>query len=286
MTDRLPDLIDAFAGRRVLVIGDAMLDGYVEGTCGRICPEAPVPVVDVCRSAAAPGGAGNTAANASALGAAVTLLGVTGDDTAADELGGALVAAGVSPAHLLRQAGRRTLAKRRVVAAGQVICRLDQGDTFPAAEDVEAGLIDRLSDAWAGAEAVVVSDYGYGVLTPAVIAALAGLQRRSPRVVVGDSKKLPAFRHAGLTAVKPNYPETLRLLGLDHEDHRPRAEALAGHGHRVLDLTGARVAAVTLDTEGGLVFERGRPPYRTYAAARPQSRASGAGDTYVAALAL
>jgi len=286
MRDRLPDLIDGVAGRRVLVIGDAMLDGYLEGTCGRVCPEAPVPVVDVCRSVAAPGGAANTAVNARALGADVTLLGAVGDDPEAGDLARVLSDSGVSPDHLVRGRGRRTLAKRRVTAAGQVVCRLDQGDAGPVDEDAEARLVRRLEAFWPQAEAVVVSDYGYGVLTPNVIAALAELQRRAPRVAVGDSKRLPAFRAVGLTAVKPNYAETLRLLGLEPEPCRPRADRLAAHGPRVLELTGARVAALTLDTEGALVFERGRPPYRTYAEPRPHSRASGAGDTYAAALAL
>jgi D-beta-D-heptose 7-phosphate kinase/D-beta-D-heptose 1-phosphate adenosyltransferase len=286
MTDRLPDLIDAFAGRRVLVIGDAMLDGYLEGACGRVCPEAPVPVVDVCQSHAAPGGAANAAANARSLGADVTLLGLVGADAEAGELVDALSDAGVSPEGLVIQPGRRTLAKRRVVAAGQVVCRLDQGDTGPADESTEAELVRRISEAWDAAEAVMVSDYGYGVLTPAAIAALADLQRHSPRVVVADSKRLPLRRSIGPTAVKPNFAEAVRLLGLDPDPCRPRAELVANHGPRILELTGARLAAVTLDTEGAVVFERGRPAYRTYAEPHPHSRASGAGDTYTAALAL
>jgi D-beta-D-heptose 7-phosphate kinase/D-beta-D-heptose 1-phosphate adenosyltransferase len=286
MTDRLPDLIDAFAGRRVLVVGDVMLDGYLEGSCGRVCPEAPVPVVNLSRSAAAPGGAANAAANARALGAAVTLLGVVGGDPEAGELAAALSDTGVSPDALVVQPGRRTLAKRRVVAAGQVVCRLDQGDTGPADAAAEAELVWRLTGAWGETDAVIVSDYGYGALTPAVVAALAELQRGRPRVVVGDGKRLAALRRVGPTAVKPNYAEALRLLGLDPDPYRPRAEVVAEHGPRVLDLTGARVAAVTLDADGAVVFERGRPAYRTYAEAHPHPRASGAGDTYAAALAL
>lgn len=286
MTDRLPDLIAGFAGRRVLVLGDPMLDGYLEGSCGRVCPEAPVPVVDVAAAVSAPGGAANAAANARALGADVLFLAAAGDDPEADELARALGAVGVPADHLLRQPGRRTLAKRRVMAAGQVICRLDQGDKSAVDVDTEARLVDRLRDLWAASDAVVLSDNGYGVLTPGVIAALADLQRDDPRVVVGDSKRLPVLRPVGLTAVKPNYLETLKLLGEDPTPGVSRAEAAAGYGPRVLDLTGARVAAVTLDTDGAVVAERGRPPYRTYAEPRPHSRASGAGDTYAAALAL
>jgi D-beta-D-heptose 7-phosphate kinase/D-beta-D-heptose 1-phosphate adenosyltransferase len=286
MTDRLPELIAGFAGRRVLVLGDPMLDVTISGACGRVCPEAPAPVVRVTGSAAAPGGAANAAANARALGADVTLLGLAGDDAEADELAAVLADSEVSADDLLRVPGRRTLAKRRVVAAGQVICRLDQGDTSPAAGEAEERLIARLRDLWADADAVIVSDYGYGALTPRVIAVLAELQRAAPRAAVGDSRRLAAFRSVGLTAVKPNYAETLNLLGLDPPADADRAEAVAAVGADVLDRTGATVAAVTLDADGAVVFERGRPPYRTYTEARPGGRASGAGDTYTAALAL
>lgn len=139
MADRLPDLIDRFAGRSVLVVGDAMLDGYLEGTCGRVCAEAPVSVVNLCRSDLAPGGAANVAANLRALGAQPRLLAVTGDDAEADDMARSLDDSGVSRDHLVRRRGRRTLAKRRVVAAGQIVCRLDQGETAQSMKNARRG---------------------------------------------------------------------------------------------------------------------------------------------------
>jgi D-beta-D-heptose 7-phosphate kinase/D-beta-D-heptose 1-phosphate adenosyltransferase len=284
MNPRLPRVLDAFADLDVLVVGEAMLDGYLEGTSGRLCQEAPVPVVSVTARRDAPGGAANTAANARALGARVRLLSVAGDDAEFEVLRAALDSLGVCTDALLACPGRRTLAKQRVLAGGQLLVRFDQGDTGPVAGAAEQALIDRLADLFGRVDAVLVSDYGYGVLTPRVLAVLAGLQARSPRVVVADSKSLGAYRGVGLTAVKPNYCEALRLLGLDPE--RGRAELMADRGRDVLEATGARIAAVTLDTDGALVFERDRPPYRTYARPNPHSRAAGAGDTYAAALAL
>jgi len=286
MTDRLPDLIDGFSGRRILVIGDPILDGYLEGVCGRVCPEAPAPVVDLTGGTSAPGGAANAAANARALGADVQFLAATGDDPDADELAAVLAARGVPTDHLLRHTGRRTLAKRRVMAAGQMICRLDQGDKSPVPPATEVRLIERLHDLWPGTDAVLLSDYGYGVLTPAVIAALADRQRHHPRVVVADSKRLPVFRPVGPTAVKPNAREAAELLGDEFPPGPARAAAAVAAGPRLLDLTGARVVALTLDADGAVAVERGRPAYRTYAEPRPGARASGAGDTYAAALAL
>jgi D-beta-D-heptose 7-phosphate kinase/D-beta-D-heptose 1-phosphate adenosyltransferase len=120
-----------------------------------------------------------------------------------------------------------------------------------------------------------------------VIAALADSQARSPRVVVADSKQLSAFRRVGLTGVKPNYVEAMQLLGVSDEGAPvSRAERLLRDEKRLLEITGTRIAAVTLDCEGAIVFERGRAPYRTYA--RPISRGcpSGAGDTFLAAFTL
>jgi D-beta-D-heptose 7-phosphate kinase/D-beta-D-heptose 1-phosphate adenosyltransferase len=305
MNPRLPGVLDAFTGLDVLVVGEAMLDGYLEGTSGRLCQEAPVPVVSVASRRDAPGGAANAAANARTLGARVRLLSVVGDDPEGSALRQALAAQGVSADHLLVRPGRRTLAKQRVLASGQLLVRFDQGDTAPVRGPGEEALIDRLSELFGRSDAVIVSDYGYGILTPRVRATLAGLQARSPRTLVVDSKDLAAYRGVGPTAVKPNYHEALRLLGLAPEcgpqarsespcgtearapaEEGGRVGLIAARGRDVLEVTGARIAAVTLDTDGALVFERDRPPYRTYARPNPHSRAAGAGDTFVSALAL
>jgi len=278
--------IEAFTGLRVLVIGDAMLDSYLEGTTERLCPEAPVPVVSVRERRDAPGGAANTALNVRSLGAQVMLLGAIGDDAEGQTLATALGSEGVE--HLLGACpGRRTLAKTRVLAAAQVLVRFDRGDTTPVQDAVEEQLIDRLRDVYPECDAVIVSDYGYGVLTPRVIEALATLQRQAPRVLVGDSKCLGDYRHVGMTAVKPNYREALQLLGLPEcQDRRTCVPALVGDANRLLDATGARIVALTLDTRGALIFERGQAPFRTFTQPNPQSRAAGAGDTFVSALAL
>ena len=283
----LGPLIDAFPGLRVLVIGEAMLDAYLQGTSGRLCREAPVPIVAVDARSDVPGGAANAAVNARALGASVSLLSVIGDDAEGAALRAALAARGVDTADVLVDPARRTLAKHRVFAGAQMLVRFDGGTTSRVDRAYEARLIDRLGTLVAAHDAVIVSDYGYGILTPRVIAALGVLQAAAPRIIVADSKSLGAFRGVGVTAVKPNYDETLRLLGGRGATRRAaRAEAMARHGERLLEITGAQIAAVTLDTEGALFFERGRAPYRTYARPTDHARAAGAGDTFAAALAL
>jgi D-beta-D-heptose 7-phosphate kinase/D-beta-D-heptose 1-phosphate adenosyltransferase len=284
MPSDLAALVPRLAGLRLLVVGEAMLDAYLEGGSSRISAEAPVPVVAVGARRHGPGGAANAAANAAALGASVRFLSVTGDDRDGELLRDALAAYGVPPDDVLAEAGRETLAKSRVSAAGQMLVRFDTGSTGPLAARTEDALLERLDGALRDADAVLVSDYGYGVLSPRARARIAESQRRDPRVLVVDAKDLAAYRDAGVTAVKPNFEQAVALLG--PAGTGARAEVVAELGGRILDATGAAIAAVTLDREGAVVLERGSAPYRTFARRSPDSRAAGAGDTFAAALAL
>ncbi|MDQ4075781.1 MAG: D-glycero-beta-D-manno-heptose 1-phosphate adenylyltransferase [Chloroflexota bacterium] len=287
MNNNLLRLIDRFVDLDVLVIGEAMLDSYLEGSTDRLCREAPVPVVSVAEQKDAPGGAANTAANIYALGGRVHFLSVIGADAEGERLRRALTVRGVSTEHLLTHPSRRTLAKHRVVADGQILVRFDQGNTDDVDPAIEAALLERLDHLFHLCDALVVSDYGYGFFTSRVIQAIARLQSRSPRIVVADSKQLERYRDVGVTAVKPNYDEAVQLLGLPGRDGlTARAEQIAAQGERVLEVCGTQIAAITLDTAGAMIFEQGRSPYRTYARPRPHSRATGAGDTFVSALAL
>lgn len=283
-------LLARLSGRKVLVVGDAMLDTYHRGASERLCPEAPVPVVAVRERSDAPGGAGNTAVNASALGASVTLLAAVGDDGEGRVLRRALGEAGVEAGPVLVDPGRRTLAKQRVVASGQMVVRFDQGSTGRLAPEGDAELARRLGALAAESDAILVSDYGYGVVGSRVLEALAAAQRRAPRVVVVDSRTPAAYRSVAPTVVKPNFREAARLLGDlrggGPGDGAERSRLIAEHGRALLQITGAQIVAVTLDTEGALFFEPGREPYRTYARPADPGRASGAGDTFGAALAL
>ncbi len=286
MSANLPQLIDAFAGRSVLVLGEAILDSYLEGHTGRFCPEAPAPIVTLAGRKDLPGGAANTAVNAQALGGRVAFLSVTGDDADGGVLRHVLRQRGVSTEHLLVQDGRRTLSKQRVLASGQILLRLDQGSTGPIDEAAEQALLERLASLFPLSDAVILSDYRYGILTPRVLRALADLQARWSKVVVADSRRLEVFRDVGLTAAKPNYDEAVALLGAGTLDSfHVRAEGIARYGEQLLDRTGAQIVAVTLDCEGAVVFERGRAPHRTYAQPA-RACVAGAGDTFTSALAL
>ncbi|WP_210420552.1 D-glycero-beta-D-manno-heptose 1-phosphate adenylyltransferase [Aquisphaera giovannonii] len=287
MSTSLPRIVDAFAGLHVLVIGESMLDCYLQGSTSRLCPEAPVPIVDFGARSEQPGGAANSAFNALCLGAEVSFLSVVGDDPEGESVVRQLARRGIDPADVLSQRGRRTLAKQRVLAGSQLLLRLDSGDTGPISPEVEDRLVDRLVGLWRRCDAAVVSDYGYGVLSPRVIGKLGELQSDLPRILVVDSKRLALYRDASPTAVKPNCREALRLLDVPGPSSASeRVDWMAARGARILDISGARIASVTLDSEGALVFERDRPAYRTFAKADRDSRVAGAGDTFAATIAL
>ncbi|MBI5031686.1 MAG: D-glycero-beta-D-manno-heptose 1-phosphate adenylyltransferase [Chloroflexi bacterium] len=287
MIQRLFRWVDKFQGVRVLVIGEAMLDNYLMGMTNRLSPEAPVPVVAVGKNVSAAGGAANSAVNVTSLGAHAMFLSVIGDDAEGAALQQALEHQNVTTEHLVIQKGRRTLSKNRVIAGDQMLVRFDQGDTEPIDSNAERGLIHCLHELYAASDAVIVSDYQYGILTPRVIEELTVLQARSPRIVMVDSKNLLAYREVGITAVKPNYLEAIRLLEIQEvSGTADRAAQMMQYSEEILKVTGAKIAAVTLDSDGALIFETNKPVYRTYAQPTKNTRAAGAGDTFVSTFAL
>ena len=278
------DTLSRFAGLRTLVIGEAMLDRYLTGHVERLCREAPVPIVATEANDAAPGGAANTAAAAAALGAKVRLVSAVGDDESGDVLRELLDRKGVDTSAVLPVPGRRTLLKQRISAGGQLLLRIDAGSEDDLDEANERRLIHAIDLAWGESDAVVLSDYGYGVLTDRVIARIAERQCRDPRIVIADAKHLRRFRSIGVTAAKPNYAEALALCGASPCENR--VSQIEACQDTLLDRTRAGILTVTIDVAGAIVFEPGRPPYRTFTRAAPNAQAAGAGDVFTATLAL
>src|SRR5215208_5875597 len=184
MATNVTHLIDAFDRLKVLVVGDAMLDSYLEGKARTICREAPVPIISLDSRVDAPGGAANSAANIRSLGGRTTLLSAIGDDDEGDRLRRLLEQREIATEHLFIRPDRSTLAKNRVIAAAQMLVRFDQGSTGPLDPPTEQALIARLEELFPRSDVIIVSDYGYGILTPRVIATLAALQAQDPHVIV------------------------------------------------------------------------------------------------------
>jgi rfaE bifunctional protein kinase chain/domain len=279
---RADALVAAMRGRRVLVVGDVMLDEFLWGRVSRISPEAPVPVVEVTRQSFHLGGAGNVAANVRALGGEATLVGLVGADAAGASVEAALREAGVLPRLVVSKTGRPTTVKTRIVAHHQQVVRADREQTGDVEGPTAAALVDALREALASCDALVVSDYQKGVVAPALLRRALPLARRRRLPVLVDPK-LRHFRlFRGVTLVTPNQLEAEQATGLPLRDERE----LAAAGRRILSLLGCRAALVTRGEHGMSLFERGRAPLHVPTAAREVFDVTGAGDSVIATMAL
>ncbi len=293
MTARVPaplatvDVVRGFQGLRALVVGDAMLDSYLEGTATRLCKEGPVPVVRKLSEERAPGGAANAAANLAALGAEVRFVGLVGADDAGARLRAALRRRGVDDAGLVEDEAVATLPKLRVIANGQYVVRFDEGETTDATAAGQAALLGRAADAFAGCDLVVVPDYGYGVASDAMIALLRELRAARPLPLAVDSKAIARFAASGATLVTPNLQEA--RLAVD-----PQAKPDAAIGpdearlvaRRLRAMLDAEHVAVTMAGDGVLLLDRGGGELHLSVHPVPRAGDVGAGDSVTAAAAL
>lgn len=277
MAQPFRELVNAFAGRRIVVAGDVMLDEQIQGTADRISPEAPVPVVEVTSCRYMPGGAANVAANAAALGAQVVLVGITGADPNAELLREALREAGVIN-ELITDPSRPTVTKTRIVAHGQQIVRVDRESRHPVSPALTLQLIARIEASLEQAHALVLSDYAKGVLSDWVLRSVIGSARKARLPVVVDPKRDDFASYAGASLLTPNQREALRAAGANTVDEA---------GRSLLQRLGDGTALlVTRGEEGMTLFQHGCEPVHIPTAAREVYDVTGAGDTVAAALAL
>jgi D-beta-D-heptose 7-phosphate kinase/D-beta-D-heptose 1-phosphate adenosyltransferase len=291
-------LVRQFRMQRVLVIGDAMLDTYLEGTATRLCSEGPVPVVSRTAEYRIPGGAANTAANLRALDADVIFLGVIGRDLAGSLLRSALREHGISDQWLVEDESVSTLHKLRILADGQYVVRFDEGgvpgdDGSQKTTACQQLLLKKLEETYALCDFVVISDYCYGVCSAQLIARLQELHEANPKVLLIDSKASEHFRHIKATVITPNYQEACLLvermggtLGNSNVQHAMNEDAIEHIGKQLLALLAAEHVAITLGERGVSLFERQKRVI--YIPAHPVARAHdvGAGDSFASAMAL
>lgn len=279
---RAAALLRAMRGRRVLVLGDVMLDEFVWGRVSRISPEAPVPVVAVTGRSFHVGGAGNVAAGVRALRGEAVLVGVVGEDPAGEQVRRALAGAGVASRLAGSRDGRPTTVKTRIVAHSQQVVRADHEDTSDLAPRMASALVEAVRAELPSCAALVVSDYQKGVVTASLLKRVLPLARRH-RVPVLVDPKVRHFRlYRGASVVTPNQLEAEQATGLRLRDLR----GLEAAGRRILSMLGCRAVLVTRGEHGLSLFERGRPPVHVAATAREVYDVTGAGDTVVAAMAL
>ncbi|MDR1039135.1 MAG: D-glycero-beta-D-manno-heptose-7-phosphate kinase [Deltaproteobacteria bacterium] len=277
LLERLPDAY-------VLAAGDVMLDRFVYGEAVRLSPEAPVPVVEVRRKTWTPGGLGNVVMNLHALGAKALAAGVVGADGKADALRNLLSGALTdgSPG-FIADPDRPTTVKTRVIAGIQQVVRFDEESTRAVSPAVEEAYMEGAAKAFSRAAALTVSDYGKGLLTPAVLGFLLGKARESGIPSIVDPKGSDYERYRGATLVTPNRAELSQALGRDLT--RAPEEALAEGGRELMRLHGLENLLITRSEDGMTLLLSCGKTLHLPTRARAVFDVSGAGDTVVAAMA-
>ena len=286
MKDQFHHIIEKFKSYKVLVIGDAMLDMYIKGTTDRICREAPVPVINVREQEHNCGGAANTAINVAALGAKTYFLSVIGKDENGRELLEVLKKKKVNTDHIIKDQERTTIAKKRITAASIILLRIDEGNTNAINEKIQTELNRKVKKLHGMVDAIILSDYGYGIITDSLIHTLEQLNNKRKKILIVDSKELYRFKKLYPTAVKPNYEETIKPLNLPKLQNSERVQQVFDNGNKLFEITGAKYINATLDRDGCIVFEKGKEPYRILSAPRDNKKSIGAGDTFISALTL
>ena len=270
MTISIPD----FSSTRVVVAGDVMLDRYLFGSTGRISPEAPVPVVHVHETDDRPGGAANVAVNLASLGITTRLVGVVGDDAAADALEAIMNERGID-CDFARAADRPTITKTRVQSRGQQLIRLDEENAAPLQGDA---MTTRLQGAIDGAGAVVLSDYGKGALSD--VSAMIAACRQAGVPVLVDPKGTDFSKYRGASLITPNQAEFEAVAGKAESD-----DDLVERAREMMNDLDLDALLVTRSEKGMLLVEAGAEPLFLSTQAREVYDVTGAGDTVIATLA-
>lgn len=274
----LQTLLARLSGARVLCVGDVMVDRFVYGDVTRVSPEAPIPVLARSREIVMLGAAGNVARNVAALGGEVSLIGLVGGDAEGHEAMRLVGADTGVEGFLLTDPSRPTTLKTRFVSGGQQLLRVDLEESCPADGDVEQRLIRTIRDVAPGCGVILLSDYGKGVVTDAVISAV----REAGVLVIVDSKARSFRRYGAVDMIKPNAAELAFATGLPTGTNTEIEVALA----HALSLCEAKAILVTRAAKGISLGVRGEPVRHFPGVPREVFDASGAGDTTIAALGL
>jgi len=278
--ERANEILSTIRDRKIVVLGDIMLDEFVWGDVTRISPEGPVPVVDVRRESIHLGGAANVLANLVALGSRGSVIGVVGSDSAGERLRSSLAELGGQKDELIVDHSRPSTIKTRIVAHNQLVVRADRESRKPVDEKIEDRIITCLKEALSTASAFVVSDYDKGVVTPRILEeVLPFAYERVPVLVDPKIRNLNSYRPA--TLVTPNNHEALRMSNTDDDSD----EGLLKAAELIQQRLSCDAVLITRGDKGMMLLENKNRPAYVKTAAREVYDVTGAGDTVIAALA-
>jgi len=280
--NKLNRIISNFKDAGVLVIGDLILDEFLWGDVSRISPEAPVPVVWVKRESFMPGGASNVANNLRSLNANTFITGVVGDDERGAILKGELDQKLIDTRGIITDGSRPTILKTRVVAHHQQVVRIDKENINPLGDAVISRIIDYTKSVIDKIDAVIIEDYGKGVVTPGLLKEIVPLARKKKKIISVDPKEENLKYYKGISLITPNNHEASKAVGFEIKD----AATLKKAGIAMLKKFNCRIALITLGENGMAVFQKDRPMKHIPTVAQEVFDVSGAGDTVIACYTL
>jgi D-beta-D-heptose 7-phosphate kinase/D-beta-D-heptose 1-phosphate adenosyltransferase len=271
-----------FKNKRVLVIGDLMLDRFVWGSVSRISPEAPVPVVEIRTETSCLGGAANVSVNIRSLGGMPLALGVIGADLEGRQVLHKFRELGALVGGVMVVRERTTTVKTRIIAHHQQVCRTDREDQAPLAPALQNRLVAHFRNAVARADAVVVSDYAKGLISLPLLQRILPLARSAGKIVCVDPKKKSLAAYRSATVITPNTYEAEQASGIAIDTDR----ALVRAGRKILRETGVEHLLITRGEHGMALFEGNSRVTHIPTLAKEVFDVTGAGDTVISTLAL
>lgn len=280
--NNLIKIVEQFKNKKILVIGDVMLDKYIWGDVSRISPEAPVQVVDVVKESYAPGGAANVANNIAALNAKSFMVGIVGNDTTKDRLIQELKKRDIDVSGLISDENKRTIQKVRVIGRNQQLLRFDYEKKGYISSKTENNIFDFISKNIGGIDAVIVSDYAKGAITRSLMENLIVLCKEKNKIIVVDPKPKNKEFYKGVTLITPNHTEAYQMSGLLEE---PSDLVIGKIGKQLLEDLNSTVL-ITKGEKGMSLFEKDGKVTSIPTFAKEVYDIIGAGDTSVATVTL
>ena len=286
---RLRQILERASSKRILVIGDLMLDEFVWGKVGRISPEAPVPVVQVTSETFFPGGAANVARNLREFIDKVSVIGLIGKDRSGQQLRQLLTSEKIDTSDSVEDEKFSTIVKTRIIARHQQVVRVDREKIAKPSNAQISKVAAAIKKKLGNIDAIIFEDYGKGFLTRELVGQIAKDARAAKKIVTADPNPNNPIDWNGMTAVKPNRAEAFLAAGVPDRDSgvAPKKDVdLVRAGKELLQKWGTQYLLVTLGEHGVMFFEKGKHPHHIPTKARDVFDVSGAGDTAIALFTL
>ncbi len=277
-TERIRTITEGIGRAKVLILGDIMLDEYLFGSVSRISPEAPVPVVEITSSRRLLGGAANVAANTRSLGDEPILIGLVGEDEASVKLTQLLKQRNISSKYLVNDKSRQTTIKTRVIAHSQQVVRTDREDRHVLSPDIENKLLKRFISVADSIQAVIVSDYGKGVIAKSLLERVIEVCLQKDIFIAVDPKETNFHNYRQVSVITPNHHEA----GFAYGQRIVSETDLMDVGTGLLKKLKAKSILITRGADGMSLFQDGAEPTHIPAFARKVFDVTGAGDTVIA----